>query len=204
MKSPDLLAAARIWYNKIGRGIGDGPWEALPLRRRTELAAKVAQDFPLLLRDANGTAWFFGEQVPMVGENAPPRPFYCQDCGLKCAWAGTSHAPEVSVEPHWYCFGCAKLFPPREGDEPNKEGNERRAKITMGKIEIIDNGPNPLIVVSPEEVMKWLRAKADEAGYADRVTCGIQASFRGLEPPKCYWQIPELTIMVSNIKGDRK
>lgn len=68
---------------------------------------------------------------------------------------------------------------------------------------IIDNGSNPLVVVSPDEVIEWLRQKADEAGFADRESCAVQAAFREGEKPVVVHMPPELTIMVSNIKGSR-
>lgn len=74
----------------------------------------------------------------------------------------------------------------------------------MTTMEIRNNGSNPLIIISPDEVMEWLRQKADEAGYADRETMAVQGAFRGRGDPTLFrWEPPELTIMVSNIKGGR-
>lgn len=66
-----------------------------------------------------------------------------------------------------------------------------------------NNGQNPLIVISPDEVRAWLRQKADEAGYADRKTCVVQAAFRDTSDgrPIFQWSPPELMLMVSNIQG---
>lgn len=71
-------------------------------------------------------------------------------------------------------------------------------------MKITDNGTNPLITVSPDEVAAWLRQKADEAGYADRASCAVQAAYRERNEPLCIgYEPPELTLMVSNIKNSR-
>lgn len=70
----------------------------------------------------------------------------------------------------------------------------------------IDNGrTNPLIVISTEEVVAWLRSKADEAGYSDRAICAIQIRVeQPFEGGKNYHhEPPELVVMVSNIKDSR-
>ena len=66
-----------------------------------------------------------------------------------------------------------------------------------------DGSSNPLIIISPDEVLAWLRQKADEAGYADRETCTVQSSFRVQDPASFRYEAPELILMVSNIKGSR-
>lgn len=70
-------------------------------------------------------------------------------------------------------------------------------------MEIRDDGRNPLIIISPDEVVAWLRQKADEAGYADRATCAVQASFRVQDEASFRWEAPELVLMVSNVKNSR-
>jgi len=65
---------------------------------------------------------------------------------------------------------------------------------------------NPMIVVSRDEVLEFLRAKADEAGFADRESCAVQITVEyefgaGL---KYHHEVPELLIMVSNIPNSRK
>lgn len=73
-------------------------------------------------------------------------------------------------------------------------------------MEIRDNGrTNPLLFFSPDEVLAWLREKADAAGYADRETSAVQI---GVEAPfeggrRVHLAVPELVLMVSNIKGSR-
>lgn len=72
--------------------------------------------------------------------------------------------------------------------------------------EIIDNGANPLIVVSEEEVTAWLRSIADNHGFADRATCTVQTTCRNLgkgAEDAFYYCPPELVLMVSNIKDSR-
>lgn len=70
-------------------------------------------------------------------------------------------------------------------------------------MEIKDDGSNPLIIISPKEVVEWLRSKADESGYADRASVAVQTTFRQNEPPQFFIEPPELIIMVSNIKNSR-
>jgi hypothetical protein len=65
-------------------------------------------------------------------------------------------------------------------------------------MEIIKDRGNPLIVISPEEVLKWLRQKADEAGFKGHHMQAMQAGFRKKEPPLFLWEPPELLIMVSS------
>ncbi len=69
-------------------------------------------------------------------------------------------------------------------------------------MEVRDNGSNPLVVISPDEVLAWLRQKADEAGFADRATCAVQGAFRSGDE-MFRWEPPELVIMVSNIPCSR-
>ena len=73
-------------------------------------------------------------------------------------------------------------------------------------MEIRDDGKtNPLLIVSAEEVITWLRTKADEAGYADRSMSAIQISVdQPFEGGKTYHhEPPALVVMVSNIKDSR-
>lgn len=73
-------------------------------------------------------------------------------------------------------------------------------------MEVRDNsGRNPLIIISEDEVLAWLRQKADEAGYGDRETCAVQINVsqpfgNGLTH---HLECPSLVLMVSNIKGSR-
>lgn len=73
--------------------------------------------------------------------------------------------------------------------------------------EIRDNGKlNPLIIVSPDEVLAWLRSKADEAGYADRELGAVQIDVKhpfsgGIT---YHHEVPSLVIMVSNIPNSRE
>lgn len=70
-------------------------------------------------------------------------------------------------------------------------------------MQIKDNGlSNPLIVLTSDEVLAWLRSKADEAGYADREISAVQVTvtqafdYGHLTHLEC----PSLAVMVSNIK----
>jgi hypothetical protein len=66
---------------------------------------------------------------------------------------------------------------------------------------VIDDGRlNPLVVISSDEFEAFLRAKADEAGYADRSLCALQIT---LDDRPLLISPPELVLMVSNIKGSR-
>lgn len=73
-------------------------------------------------------------------------------------------------------------------------------------MEIRDNGAhNPLIIISSEEVATWLRERADAAGYSDRAISAIQLS---VEQPfgngrTSHYEVPTLTVMVSNIRNSR-
>ncbi len=64
---------------------------------------------------------------------------------------------------------------------------------------------NPLIVVSSDEVIAWLRKLADEAGFADRATCAFQLSVTHpfVEGATFHHEAPQLLIMVSNIPNSR-
>lgn len=65
-------------------------------------------------------------------------------------------------------------------------------------------GPeNPLIKVSREELLEWLRGKADFLGFADRETCAVQCVFENSEGVMSTFDVPELTFMVSNIPNSR-
>lgn len=71
-------------------------------------------------------------------------------------------------------------------------------------MEIRDDGKtNPLIIVSPDEVVAWLKTKVAEAGYGDHEICGIQITVtQPFQGGKTYHhEPPELVVMVSNIKG---
>lgn len=73
-------------------------------------------------------------------------------------------------------------------------------------MEIRDDGRmNPLVIVSPDEVVAWLRERADAAGFADRQLCAVQISVeQPFEGGKTYHhEPPKLVVMVSNIKGSR-
>lgn len=76
--------------------------------------------------------------------------------------------------------------------------------MEMG-MEVINKDKNPMIVVSSDEVVAWLRAMADEAGYADRATCAMQITVR--QPfaggSTIHHEPPELLLMVSGIPNSR-
>jgi hypothetical protein len=65
---------------------------------------------------------------------------------------------------------------------------------------IKDDGSNPLVIVSKDEVVTWLRQLANEAGFADRAPRAVQMRY---EDPNgdvfLRYDVPELLIMVSNI-----
>lgn len=63
------------------------------------------------------------------------------------------------------------------------------------------DGPNPLIVVNPDRVLRWLRELADELGYGDRVSCAVQVSVEHpfAEGKNFHNECPTLVLMVSNI-----
>ncbi len=69
-------------------------------------------------------------------------------------------------------------------------------------MEVRDNSSrNPIIIISEDEVKVWLRQKADEAGFSDRKLCAVQAQLEN--GALLLHGIPQLIVMVSNIKGDR-
>lgn len=69
-------------------------------------------------------------------------------------------------------------------------------------MEIRENsGRNPIIIISEEEVQAWLRQKADEAGFADRSMCAVQAYLEN--GALLLHGVPQLTVMVSNIRDSR-
>ena len=72
-------------------------------------------------------------------------------------------------------------------------------------MEIQDTGGNPLIIISPDEVVAWLRERVDAAGYADRELCAVQITVKQpFDGGKTYHhEAPELIAMVSNIKDSR-
>lgn len=69
-----------------------------------------------------------------------------------------------------------------------------------------DGVRNPLIVVDQDEVLAWLREKADAAGFADRELCAVQITVnQPFEGGKTYhFEPPMLIAMVSNIPNSRK
>ena len=73
-------------------------------------------------------------------------------------------------------------------------------------MEIRDTGSNPLIILSPDEVVAWLRERADAAGYADRDFCGVQINVQqAFAAGRTYhYEPPTLIAMVSNIKNSRR
>jgi hypothetical protein len=73
----------------------------------------------------------------------------------------------------------------------------------MTKPVIVDNGSNPLIVVSAEDVAAWLSSLADEAGYSDRSRCAIQTKIVGADGEVISLGSPDLVLMVSNIPNSR-
>jgi hypothetical protein len=70
---------------------------------------------------------------------------------------------------------------------------------------VADGGRNPLVIVSADQVKKWLREIADAAGYGDRATCAFQLNVETDFYEKNYHaEAPSLTIMVSNIPNSRQ
>ena len=73
-------------------------------------------------------------------------------------------------------------------------------------MEVKDDGrTNPIVVVSPDEVLVWLRSMADEAGYSDRETSAVQITVEHefAEGSRFHCEVPTLVMMVSNIKNSR-
>lgn len=70
---------------------------------------------------------------------------------------------------------------------------------------VMNADKNPLIVVSPDEVLAWLRKLADEAGYSDRVSSAIQVSYSDEKGTQVIgFAAPELILMVSGIPNSRE
>ena len=68
-----------------------------------------------------------------------------------------------------------------------------------------NNGRNPLITVSADEVVAWLRKIADEVGYADRETRSFQLNVEHkFYADNYHHEAPSLTIVVSNIPNSRR
>jgi len=64
-----------------------------------------------------------------------------------------------------------------------------------------DNGrTNPMVIVTQDEVLAWLREQADKLGYSDRRTVGVQTTLREGLSMEC----PRLLLMVSNIPNSRE
>lgn len=69
---------------------------------------------------------------------------------------------------------------------------------------IVRSGPsNPLIALSAEEVLAALRKAADDMGFSDRETLGVQINTEITMSGKFHSECPELFIMVSNIPNRR-
>ena len=71
-------------------------------------------------------------------------------------------------------------------------------------MEIRDNGrENPLLIIPVDEVIAWLRGRADDAGYADREMCAVQITVEipFVEGKTFHHECPSLVVMVSNIKN---
>lgn len=69
-------------------------------------------------------------------------------------------------------------------------------------MEVKDDGKlNPIIVISPDEFLDWVRQKADEAGFGDRQLCAIQTSLDGDDT--VLQGAPQVVVMASNIAGSR-
>jgi hypothetical protein len=72
---------------------------------------------------------------------------------------------------------------------------------------IVDDGKsNPIIIMEQQDILDWLRSKADEAGYSDRTGNAVQITvktpFSG--GTRHHMDVPELVYMVSNIPNDRE
>jgi hypothetical protein len=64
-------------------------------------------------------------------------------------------------------------------------------------MEVIDDGStNPKIIISPEEVVAWLKQKVAEAGYPDRSLSLFQSAFRSHDPPQYLYEVPELLVVI--------
>jgi flavin-dependent dehydrogenase len=67
---------------------------------------------------------------------------------------------------------------------------------------IVDDGKsNPIIIMERHDVLDWLRAKADNAGYSDRTGSAVQIVVNTpfSEGTRHHLDVPELAYMVSNI-----
>lgn len=74
-------------------------------------------------------------------------------------------------------------------------------------MEVKDNGiSNPLIILSREEVLAWLRERADLAGYTDRELSAVQITVEHpfMDGQTFHYEAPSLVVMVSNIKDSRR
>lgn len=74
------------------------------------------------------------------------------------------------------------------------------------KPQIIDNGTlNPVIIISREQVMQWIRKVCDDAGYADRELSWVQLSVEHefAFGTSYHHECPKLLAMVSNIPNSR-
>jgi hypothetical protein len=72
---------------------------------------------------------------------------------------------------------------------------------------IVDNGKsNPIIIMEQQDVLDWLRAKADQAGYSDRTGSSVQITVKTpfSEGTLHHLDVPELVYMVSNIPQSRE
>ena len=65
---------------------------------------------------------------------------------------------------------------------------------------------NPMIVMEPDDILEWLRERADEAGYADRESSAVQFQFTDPQTGEEILRndLPEIVFMVSNIANSRE
>ena len=65
-----------------------------------------------------------------------------------------------------------------------------------------DPKANPVITISPEELINWLRSIVDAHGLSDRAVSGAQIAWEE-DGRQIRHVIPEITVMASNIPNSR-
>ena len=64
---------------------------------------------------------------------------------------------------------------------------------------------NPVLMVEPMDVYKWLRQMVDDNGFSDRAIIAVQISVTQpfIEGRLFHHEVPTLACMVSNIKNSK-